>query len=1237
MSRINEIQNAILSLDGGSFQKLFDDYLFRKYSLSNIHPLGSQTGTNKTTKGTPDSFVEQEDGRFILIMYGSVKDDPFNKLKKDILSCLDKDKLDLEKEKIERIICAYASTNIRPEQITDLKNLIEGIEIQMIGLGTISHDLLANFPTIANDHLRIPVDTGQFLSPRDFKIKYDKNGLNAPLYIDFKFREKELEELAKTIEESPVTLVTGASGVGKTKLVIEVLNKYEDDGYKVICVKNNGQSLFEDMRFYFSKAGKYILFLDDANQTTNLEYILEYISTSPEDISIQIVATVRDYAKKRLLISVENFFKPQELEIGAFANDEIKKILNTSLGIINSEYLDRIAKVAKGNARLAILAGKHSIDKGWTAIENALDIFHSYYGDILNSQKLDQQSISALFIIAFLGKVQIENNDFSSLLLSYFNISNEKFLNICHELNEKEIVDLFHDEVAQISDQSLSNYIIEYVLIEQKNIKISKILDLGFPKFKEKIIYNLNMLISLFNSNEIRDYIISEINSSWETAETVHQTSYLESFYSLNEEKSLVLVKKEIELTEPIVISLADSDFNKGNNKHDISTNIINILGGFKYSEYFTDAIILLLELFKKRPDLAMEFYFTFSEKLSYDEYSHKLDYKKEYILLETLYSHYKINQDSNIALLVIQILKEILNCEIRQTKSGDDNKSFHMITFSVVFSEGTQRLRKLIWENLSEMYSNDLYKSIIETILSEFHGKGMENKQFLKIFSFDLNCIEELFVKKWKSLTFTQAKVLKSICEDAERIEHNINESFKRYDENSNFKVYDILTRDRFNRVTWQEEEEERKKDIIVYTKLYTDEEYRNLFEFINDLELNSGTEHQSLGSGIRLFFESLARERFISVLKIYLEQNAPYSDVAKHTIITKLFEVSDFAGTKKLIESYMFKDKRKWLNWLWQTVPESCIDSGIADDFLSYIKKELELESPLLPNVFNLNRYVSTSPEIIKEVSILILENCTNNNLSSNEFLGNVYRDEDILKILELYVDNMATLKELYILCNNNNFDYNGQLFMNLLGDDYTFWIKYLQYLSDKESGIDDSYSEYIFKSIWLRNDYYDLIISAYDKLLVSEYGHIRESKISTIFPKIANMEHEVINNQHTWINSYIAQHYADNKSMKKLFNIISSHFEKEKIAFLLSFLSLCKDIDSFTSLPLFPMSSSWSVSEVPLIDRKITFLNDLSAHLKGIDYIEHRAYLKDQCENIKKYRKSVELREYIEDGNF
>ena len=69
MSIINTVEKAIVSLDGGKYQKLMDAYLMRKYQFSNIHPLGVQTGTDKPTKGTPDSYVECDNGKYIIIMY----------------------------------------------------------------------------------------------------------------------------------------------------------------------------------------------------------------------------------------------------------------------------------------------------------------------------------------------------------------------------------------------------------------------------------------------------------------------------------------------------------------------------------------------------------------------------------------------------------------------------------------------------------------------------------------------------------------------------------------------------------------------------------------------------------------------------------------------------------------------------------------------------------------------------------------------------------------------------------------------------------------------------------------------------------------------------------------------------------------------------------------------------------------------------------------------------------------
>ena len=139
MSKINQIQAAILSLDPGAYQKLMDSYIMRKYGFSNIMPLGSHSGTNKVTKGTPDAFVQCTDGRFILIAHGSVENHAYGKVQSDILNCLDTIKTGIAAEDISQIICCHTSTNFTPGQVKELCSYFENTIL--IGLGDVSFDL----------------------------------------------------------------------------------------------------------------------------------------------------------------------------------------------------------------------------------------------------------------------------------------------------------------------------------------------------------------------------------------------------------------------------------------------------------------------------------------------------------------------------------------------------------------------------------------------------------------------------------------------------------------------------------------------------------------------------------------------------------------------------------------------------------------------------------------------------------------------------------------------------------------------------------------------------------------------------------------------------------------------------------------------------------------------------------------------------------------------------------------
>ena len=64
MSKINQIQQSLLEMDGGEFQKLADAYLVEK-GLGHVNSIGSVAAANKVRTGTPDSLLTTPQGKYI--------------------------------------------------------------------------------------------------------------------------------------------------------------------------------------------------------------------------------------------------------------------------------------------------------------------------------------------------------------------------------------------------------------------------------------------------------------------------------------------------------------------------------------------------------------------------------------------------------------------------------------------------------------------------------------------------------------------------------------------------------------------------------------------------------------------------------------------------------------------------------------------------------------------------------------------------------------------------------------------------------------------------------------------------------------------------------------------------------------------------------------------------------------------------------------------------------------------
>lgn len=142
MANIESIKQKILQLDAGLFQNLCNSYLYTR-GYDNIVSLGSEAGTRKTTTGTPDTYFIASNGKYVFVEYTTQKTKLFKKIKDDLKKCLDISSTGISRDKISEIIYCHTSSNLKPFQDSEIKDLCEvaGVKLTVIGIDKLSEDI----------------------------------------------------------------------------------------------------------------------------------------------------------------------------------------------------------------------------------------------------------------------------------------------------------------------------------------------------------------------------------------------------------------------------------------------------------------------------------------------------------------------------------------------------------------------------------------------------------------------------------------------------------------------------------------------------------------------------------------------------------------------------------------------------------------------------------------------------------------------------------------------------------------------------------------------------------------------------------------------------------------------------------------------------------------------------------------------------------------------------------------
>ena len=312
--------------------------------------------------------------------------------------------------------------------------------------------------------------------------------------------------------------------------------------------------------------------------------------------------------------STSEYFELREVVLGELKNDEIKNILKENLGIVNDVYLQRITKVAKGNIRLAMLAGMKSVKDGLIAIRNAEDIFSNYYKSVFEKTSLRKKDLLMIFLATFFGPIRYKENEEYLHWIEKFEIERES-VEIIERLYSLELLDWFlKEKLLKFQIKVLEIIFCTMCFMRSTGFNCLLLLKEFFRHTKNKLIYALNTLISLFDSTELMKYIQDEVNNVWKDIDESLRGEFIECFYQLNLEKALLYLKDYIDKEQFVTFDLETFDFSKEKNYSRISVREIRILAGFKNTEYFKDALELLLVLYEKRPDYIMDIYLAITE-----------------------------------------------------------------------------------------------------------------------------------------------------------------------------------------------------------------------------------------------------------------------------------------------------------------------------------------------------------------------------------------------------------------------------------------------------------------------------------------------------------------------------------------------------------------------------------------------------------------------------------------------
>lgn len=1282
MSRFQAIENALKAINGSVFQELCDSYLkLRNANYLAFSRTGSQVGKQKTTKGTPDSFFLLPNGNYLFIEITtdiSTKD----KLSNDILACFDFKKTKIPINKVEEIVLCF-NWNIDQKEILKLNALVKrhnnNTTVRYFMLQELAIELHLNHRDLVHEYLGLPLDTGQIVPIEKFIDEYNKasKGISTPIDNTFLHRESELKELKETITQNDFIILTGAPGIGKTKLALEGIKSYlsENLSFGAYCVSYKNNTLLDDLFQYFDSQKDYILFVDDANRIDAFSQITGFYKATRKG-KLKVLITVRDYAFQDIGILCQEF-APKRLDLLKFTDEQIIDIIKEKpFEILNSQYHKEIVRIADGNPRLAIMTGLLAKEhQDIYALHDVSDLFEKYFSTFIkdDGEFSKPLNIKCLGLIAFFFTIPYKNKEITSQILGNFGIEYSAFVDVIDKLDKLELVEIRFDHV-KIPEQNLATYFFYKAFIKDGLLSFETLLTNYFEsntnRFKDCVIPANNT----FGSHNVMEKLQPFLQNYWKAIKVDSEKAFkfLSTFW-------FYLISETLEFIYSLVQSLTAASNPTYRVTYESNTfsynknNVIELVGEFfRFPNNLKDAIGLAFEYVRKKPNDLPELIHKIREQMLFDYEDERFRFVRQVVLFQILIDGLN-KKDDLLSISFYELAKTFLSFRFHQTKGGR-NHSFYWYDYPVPNTQPIQQFRKLIWEAVETNFKN--YPSNSFELLQTYSSVRPDVSK--ELMEYDIPFLLTIIENHLTPNSFEHCRYVQDQIRWCKKnsITHPAFQTLASKFTNPTYETFLKIDWDRFrdkemyefdNHDEYQKLKETEIRTAFVFTNQEDVRKFYEIFVYLKNLAKNDWGYGQTLE---HIIDENCTKnfELGCQLLRLIIEKNNEVNHIPRmvfrNHLNTKenserIWNLIQGAGSTqnsskgfldnvkmfwKVLAELKFNISESWKKWnllrrktfnhkeLW----ELSFYDYIADNLLNkeYIQALVDTVSSMSnANTIHfdrLQRFLKIEPNLFQVILKKIVEKNEKEGTRLQVWMDFFSEHFDQLG------DDIDLIKKAYLQQDKiqNHFDYQGKGFLNILKKDSNFLYEYVSSLySAKQFGLSGSHEDFSF--VWKIQNTESVLTKVFDLIIEKEpyFFGISDHFCNSFF---RNLQAEEKDRAKKFLLDYCKSNHTNSHKMNIVVDIARHSMRELFEDVLLLFLTLNQKRETFSEIWWRGNGTSGSgnviLSDIEAADWR-NILSIVEKSSVGVSLIPIKQYLNEQIESCLKSGDRERLWRFIE----